>query len=202
MAAPVTTHAGEHVPTADQRLVSYGVPWSHYEAQLALRGDAPVPRIAYLEGALELMSPSKDHERIKSYIGCLVEAYALERGIDLSPYGAWTLKSPPSQSGLEPDECYLVGDQTKEAPDLAIEVVWTSGGIDKLEIYRRLGIGEVWFWKASRIEVHVLRQLRYERSDRSRLFPDLDLELLCSFLDRPTALQAVKAFRDALRRNQ
>jgi Uma2 family endonuclease len=200
MAAPVTTHAGEHVPTADQRLVSYGVPWSHYEAQLALRGDAPVPRIAYLEGALELMSPSKDHERIKSYIGRLVEAYALERGIDLSPYGAWTLKSPPNQSGLEPDECYLVGDQSKEAPDLAIEVVWTSGGIDKLEIYRRLGIGEVWFWKASRIEVHVLRQLRYERSDRSSLFPDLDLELLCSFLDLPTALQAVKAFRQALRR--
>ncbi len=202
MAAPVTTQAGEHVPTADQRLVTYAVPWSHYEAQLALRGEAPVPRIAYLEGAMELMSPSKDHERIKSYIGCLVEAYALERGVDLSPYGAWTLKSPPKQSGLEPDECYLVGDQDKEIPDLAIEVVWTSGGIDKLEIYRRLGVGEVWFWKDSRIEIHVLRQQDYERTDRSRLFPDLDLELLGSFLDRPTALQAVKAFRDALRRSQ
>jgi Uma2 family endonuclease len=200
MAAHVTTPAGEHVPTADQRLVTYGVPWSHYETQLALRGDAPVPRIAYLEGAMELMSPSKEHERIKSYIGRLVEAYALERGIDLSPYGAWTLKSPPNQSGLEPDECYLVGDQDKEAPDLAIEVVWTSGGIDKLAIYARLGIGEVWFWKASRIEVHVLSQQRYEQTDRSSLFPDLDLEQLCSFLDRPTALQAVKAFREALRR--
>jgi Uma2 family endonuclease len=202
MAAPVTTHAGDHVPTADQRLVAYGVPWSHYEAQLALRGEASVPRIAYLEGAMELMSPSKDHERIKSYLGRLVEAYALERGVDLSPYGAWTLNSPQKQSGLEPDECYLVGDQGKEIPDLAIEVVWTSGGIDKLEIYRRLGIGEVWFWKESRIEVHVLRQLDYERTDRSRLFPDLDLELLGSFLDRPTALQAVRAFRDALRRDR
>jgi Uma2 family endonuclease len=199
MASEVTTRAGEHVPTADQRLVTYGVPWSHYEAQLALRGEAPVPRMAYLEGALELMSPSKDHERIKSYIGRLVEAYALERDIDLSPYGAWTLKSPPKQSGLEPDECYLVGEQGREIPDLAIEVVWTSGGIDKLEIYRRLGIGEVWFWRDSRIEVHVLRHERYERTDRSRLFPDLDLALLCSFLDRPTALQAVKAFREALR---
>jgi Uma2 family endonuclease len=199
MASEVTTRAGEHVPTADQRLVTYGVPWSHYEAQLALRGEAPVPRMAYLEGALELMSPSKDHERIKSYIGRLVEAYALERDIDLSPYGAWTLKSPPKQSGLEPDECYLVGEQGREIPDLAIEVVWTSGGIDKLEIYRRLGIGEVWFWRDSGIEVHVLRHERYERTDRSRLFPDLDLALLCSFLDRPTALQAVKAFREALR---
>ena len=84
-----------------------------------------MPRVAYLEGALELTSLSKDHERIKSYIGRLLEAYALERGIDLSPYGAWTLKSPLRESGVEPDECYIVGDdQGKEAPDLAIEVVW------------------------------------------------------------------------------
>jgi Uma2 family endonuclease len=86
---PVTAvPAGEYVPTADQRLVTYNVPWSHYEAQLALRGDAPIPRMAYLEGAMELMSPSKDHERIKSYLGRLLEAYALERDLDLSPYGA------------------------------------------------------------------------------------------------------------------
>ncbi|MEE8586564.1 MAG: Uma2 family endonuclease [Acidobacteriota bacterium] len=199
MAASVTTSLGEHVPTADQRVVTNGVLWQQYEAQLTLRGDRSVPRIAYLEGALELMSPSKDHERIKSYIGCLIEAYALERGIDLSPYGSWTLKRAPRQAGLEPDECYLVGDQGKDTPDLAIEVVWTSGGIDKLEIYRRLGVGEVWVWKDSRIEVHVLREQRYQRMDNSALLPDLDLEFLCSLLDRPTALQAVKALRDALR---
>jgi len=192
--------SGEHVPTADQRIVTYGVPWPHYEAQLALRGDAPVPRIAYFEGALELMSPSKDHERIKSYIGRPVEAYALERGIDLSPYGAWTLKSAPKASGLEPDECYIVGDQSKPAPDLAIEVAWTTGGLEKLEIYRRLQIGEVWIWRDGRIEVHVLTGDRYEQTDRSRLFPGLDVPALVSYLDRPTALQAVRAFRDALRR--
>ena len=194
--------AGEHVPTADQRVVTYSVPWSHYEAHLALRGDAPVPRMAYLEGALELMSPSKEHERAKSYIGRLVEAYALERGVDLSPYGAWTLKSAPRQAGVEPDECYIVGsDQSKEVPDVAIDVIWTSGGIDKLEIYRRLGIGEVWFWKDGRIEIHVLRQERYELAPRSPLFPDLDVGVLCSFLDRPTAIQAVLAFRETLRRS-
>ena len=200
MSAHVTTPAGEHVSTADQRVATYGVPWSHYETQLTLRGEKAVPRISYLEGELELMSPSKEHERIKSYIGRLVEAYALKRGIDLSPYGSWTLKSQPKKSGLEPDECYLVGDQSKDTPDLVIEVVWTSGGIDKLEIYRRLGVGEVWIWKDSQIEVHVLRDQRYRQADKSTLFPDLDLKLLCSLLDRPTALQAVKALREELRR--
>lgn len=197
---PVTTSRGEYVPTADQRVVTYGVPWEHYEAQLTLRGDRPIPRIAYLEGAMELMSPSKDHERIKAYIGRLIEAYALDRGIDLSPYGAWTLKRAPLQSGLEPDECYLVGDQDRELPDLAIEVVWTSGGLDKLEIYRRLGIGEVWIWKDSRIDVRVLREGNYEGVTRSALFPDLDVAHLASFLSYPTVIQAVQAFRDALRR--
>jgi Uma2 family endonuclease len=200
MAVPATIPAGEYVPTADQRVVMHGVPWSHYEALVALRGEAASPRIAFLEGALELMTPSKDHERNKSCLGCLIEAYALERGIDLSPYGLWTLKSAPRQSGAEPDECYIVGpDQSRERPDLAIEVVWTSGGIDKLEVYARLGIGEVWFLKEGRIEVHVLRGDVYERASRSALFADLDLDLMCSFLDRPTALQAVRAFREALR---
>jgi Uma2 family endonuclease len=199
MASQVMTPPGERVPTADQRIVTYGVPWEHYEAQLALRGDRSAPRMAYLEGAMELMSPAKDHERIKSYIGRLIEAYALERGIDLSPYGGWTLKNAPKQSGAEPDECYLVGDQSKEKPDLAIEVIWTSGGLDKLEIYRRLGVGEVWVWKDSALEVHILREQRYEPATRSSVLPDLDVQLLASFLDHPTALQADRAFREALR---
>ncbi len=200
MAVPAIVPAGEYVPTADQRVVMHGVPWSHYEALIALRGEASSPRVAFLDGALELMTPSKDHERNKSYIGRLLEAWALDRGIDLSPYGSWTLKSAPRQSGAEPDECYIVGeDQGRERPDLAIEVVWTSGGIDKLELYARLGVGEVWFWRDGRIEVHVLRDGRYESATRSALFPDLDVELLASFLDRPTALQAVRAFREALR---
>jgi hypothetical protein len=45
----------------------------------------------------------------------------------------------------------------------------------------------------------VLRQECYELVDRSSLFPDLDVGLLGSFLDRPTAIQAVRAFREALR---
>jgi Uma2 family endonuclease len=199
MLETVAVTPGERVETADQRIVMYGVPWSHFEVQLALRDDAPVPRFAYLDGTLELLKPSKDHERIKSYLGSLVVAYALEKDIDLSPYGSWTLKHAPAAVGLEPDECFILGpDQDKPVPDLAIEVVWTRGGIDKLEIYRRLGVGEVWTWKDERIEVHVLEGDRLERAVRSRLFPGLDLDLLVSFLDRPTVIQAVRALRQAL----
>jgi Uma2 family endonuclease len=91
------------------------------------------------------------------------------------------------------------GLRSLELPDVAIEVVWTSGGIDKLEIYRRLGVSEVWFWKDGRIDVHVLQQGRYEPATSSNVFPDLDFVQLCACLDRPTAMQAVRAFRDTLR---
>lgn len=190
---------GEHVPTADQRVVLYNVPWGHYEEQLRLRGDASVPRITYSRGALELMSPSRNHERLKSYIGRLIEGFALHAGIDLSPYGGWTLKSEPGQAGAEPDECYIIGpDQERDRPDLVIEVVWTSGGLDKLGVCLRLGIQEFWQWKSGRIEIHILREGQYVRVDRSELLPSLDAELLARFLDHPTAMQAVKAYRQVL----
>src|SRR5262245_16732358 len=181
--------AGEYFPTSDWRVVLH-VPWSYFDAMLALRGYVAGPRMAYLDGMLELMSPSKDHERIKSYIGRLIEAYALDRGLDLSPYGSWTLKRAPRKAAAEPDECYIVGaDQEKSSPDLAIEVTWTSGGIEKLEIYRRLRVSEVWVWEQGVIQVHVLTADHYQPAVRSRVFPDLDVPLLASFLDRPTVLQ-------------
>lgn len=91
MASQTSAPRGEYLPTADQRIVTRGVPWSHFEKQLALRGDRSGPRIAFLDGAL------------------------------------------------------------------------------------------------------------YQKVERSAVFPDLDVNRLCTFLGHPTAMQAVKAFRKTLR---
>lgn len=155
--------------------------------------------MAYLEGDVELMTPSRSHESIKTWIARLLEAYAEERSIELNGYGSWTIKSAPKQRGVEPDECYILGVEHKEVPDLAIEVVWTHGGLHKLEIYRGLGVGEVWIWRDGAIAVYALGGAGYERVERSRLLPDLDLAFLTSFLDRDSQTQAVRAFRAALR---
>ena len=85
---------------------------------------------------------------VASIIGSLVETWCVEAGVDLSAYGSWTLKRKKAMRAVEPDECYVVGEVANpRRPDLAIEVVWTSGGIEKLEIYARLGLREVWFWR-------------------------------------------------------
>jgi Uma2 family endonuclease len=199
MAAPGNIPAGEYVPTADQRVVLVGATWEHYEVELMMRGDKPVPRLAYFEGALELMSPSRDHQRITSYLGRLIEVFAELHDIELSPYRSWTLKSERT-AGSEPDECYIVGaDQGNDRPDLVIEVIWTSGGIDKLEIYKRLGIDEVWFWIEGRLDVYSLRSGTYEQVSSSRWLPGLDLALMCTFLDRRSVHLARRDFREALR---
>ncbi len=179
-----------------------GVTWADYERLLEIRGDHSAPRITYLEGTLEIMSPSASHESIKSMIGCLVEVWCLERDIEFTTYGSWTLKNRRAKRGAEPDECYVFGSvAAKKRPDLAIEVIWTSGGIDKLEVYRKLGVPEVWIWDAERIVVYRLRGERYAATARSVVLRGIDLEELASFIDRPTTSRAIRDYRAALKRH-
>ena len=190
-----TTHA------PDQRVRLHGVSWDGYEAIDAMRGDSAVPRLTYFRGELELMSPSHHHEGLKTEIGRLVEAYAEERDLDLNGFGSWTLKDRLLELGLEPDECYVLGplDETRERPDLAIEVKWTSGGLDKLELYRLLGVAEVWVWERGRLHARLLRDGQYVAAERSALLPDLDLARLLDFTGTESQTRAVKAFRKSLR---
>jgi Uma2 family endonuclease len=120
--------------TEEQRLILYGVNWQQYETLQATLNDFPGLRMFYLEGTLEIMSPSPEQEVDKTTIARLIEIYALERDIDLTGYGSTTFRKPAQERGLEPDECYCFG-QLKEFPDIALEVIVSSGGIDKLSIY-------------------------------------------------------------------
>ena len=189
----------DDTPVEDKIVVLRGLRWSDYQRMLEVRGDAAVPRLAYLDGELEIMTPSRPHESIKSRIGRLVEVWCLERAIEFSPYGSWTLEKKAAERGLEPDESYVFGQVAEpERPDLAIEVVWTAGGLKKLDIYASLGVPEVWFWRRGRITVHVLDGAAYQETPSSRVLPGIDLAQLVSFLDRPTASQGIREYRAML----
>lgn len=188
----------DEAPVGDQFIQLHDVSWKDYERLLEMRGDHSAPRISYLEGTVEIVSPSEDHEGIKSCIGRLVEVYCLVSGVEFRTRGSWTLKKRSMKRGVEPDECYIFGTERADRPHLAIEVIWTSGGLDKLEIYRRLGVREVWTWRRGRIHVHVLRGDRFTSRRRSAILPGIDLEQLASFLDRPTTSQAIRDYRAAL----
>jgi Uma2 family endonuclease len=177
------------------------VAWSDYERFLEVRGDRSPPRIAYLEGQLEILNPSDSHVRIKSGIGRLVEVWCLKRDIEFTTVGSWTLKDKPVRRGVEPAECYIFGPpRGASRPDLAIEVIWTSGGIDKLEIYRKLGVPEVWIWRRGKLIPHALRGESYEALAQSAVLPGIDLQQLAGFLDQPTTSAAIRAYREVLRK--
>lgn len=174
--------------------------WADYQRHLEMRGDTAVPRMTYLEGVLELMTPSRPHESMKSMIGCLVEAWCFETGVEISPYGSWTLESKESERGAEPDECYVVGDDPEpERPHLAIEVIWTSRSVNKLDVYRKLGVAEVWIYQRGAFTLHALREEQYELIAASEVLPGVDLELLAKYVDVKPMTRAVRAYRAALR---
>jgi Uma2 family endonuclease len=182
--------------------------WEDYERLLTMRGESSVPRITYLEGLIELMSPSRYHELDKKRFARLLEAWAEEAGVDLEGYGSWTLKKKRAKRGAEADECYTVNRRAvgeRDRPDIAIEVIWTSGGIDKLEVYRKLGVREVWYYERGTLRFFALRGERghedYAEIQRSEFLPQLPLELLLAGMQDSTQSQtaAVRALRQTLR---
>ena len=192
-----TTEAELNALLEEQRVLLRDVPWSTY---VVLRDsvDSPAVRMTYLHGLLEIMSPSKRHEDEKKMMGRLLELFVLEKGVRLYAHGSVTLRQEMLERGLEPDECYCRGED-KDIPDLAIEVVVSPPRLDKLEVYRGLGIGEVWTLRKGAVQVHVLRSGAYVPSATSVLFPEVDLVMLAQFAQRKDQPEAVLEFRDRIR---
>ena len=203
MSETVTTLPTQKTVPVDAVIVLRDVGWADYQRLLEIRDERPAPRLTYLEGVLELMTPSQPHESIKSMIGRLVEAWCLERGVGITPYGSWTHESKEAERGIEPDECYVVGDHPQpQRADLAIEVEWTRGAVDKLDVYRKLGVQEVWIWRKGQIEMFHLRGEQYSPVDSSQVLSGLDHHQLVRFIDLRPMTRAVTEYRDALRHNR
>lgn len=177
------------------------VSWSQYDQWLTEVGDHPSHRVTFLDGLLEVMSPSRRHEVSAENIGRLLEAYFEETRTRFWGLGSTTFRQAQQQGGTEPDKSYCLNFE-KDLPDLAIEVVVTSGGLDKLEVYRRLGVPELWFFQDDQFQVYGLGEAGYKLLTTSCLLPDLDLELLAEFVLNPDPLDALISFRNQVRSRQ
>lgn len=178
----------------EQLLIINGVNWSVYDNFLNILGERYQIRVTYLDGNLEIMSPSRRHESYKKVLGMLLEAYLFETGIRFYPLGSTTFRSEILSRGIEPDQCYCF-ESNKPIPDLAIEIVITHGGLNSLEIYQGLQIPEVWFWEQETLSVYFLEEKQYKKMSSSLLLPKLDLRLLASYVTSPEPFDAVREFR-------
>ena len=71
--------------------------------------------------------------------------------------------------------------------------------VDKLEVYRGLGVREVWLYMDRRFQILVLREDHYIRVERSEVFPEADLAAIARYAAMPDQHAALRAFRDELR---
>ncbi|MDJ0798320.1 MAG: Uma2 family endonuclease [Calothrix sp. MO_167.B12] len=200
-----------HNDDSEERFITTAVSWSNYELLLTKLENNCHYRVTYLDGVLEIVSPSIRHENIKTNLGMLLERFFYSKRIRFIPMGSSTFRNKAKKAGAEPDECYCIGEQ-KSVPDLAIEVVVTSGSINKLEIYRRLGVAEVWFWERNQLKLYHLRDnsqneqatlypdtYGYEPITTSELLPQLDIPLFERCLTISDSIQAIDEFEQGLR---
>lgn len=191
----------------EERFTTSGVSWQIYEALLAKLEDNSHYRVTYLDGVLEIVSPSIRHEKLKKRLATLVEFYLIRKRIKHTPMGSPTVRNRLKKAGAEPDECYCIGEE-KNIPDLAIEVIITSGSLDKLETYRRLGVAEVWLWGSNRLKLYHLREETpsaflethgYEQIVLSELLPELNISLLeqCTLIS--DQIQAIDEFEQGIK---
>ena len=160
--------------------------------------DIPGVRLSFLDGVLEIEKmPGRKHETAKGRIGALLELYMMAAEIDFTPTESLTLENESRMVKREADKSYELGAD-RERPDLAIEVVVTSGGIDKLEAYKRLKIREVWFWEKSQLSLYALREEEYEQIAASELLPELDIALFVRCMNIVNHVEAIKEFRSAI----
>lgn len=194
----VPTGPGE--PPAEDRVVLGGVSWEQYVAIDEERGaDNSHPRLYFFNDQIEIMTTSLRHEQLKERIANLVVEHFNEREIEMFPHGHATLQKL-GEAGAEPDASWCL-DVEKEKPDIVLEVALTSGGLDKLEIYRRFAVPEVWFWRNDRLEIWSLRAdgSGYDGPARvSSLLPALELALLERCVALPTWREARRTFREGL----
>ncbi|HET7499998.1 MAG TPA: Uma2 family endonuclease [Kofleriaceae bacterium] len=203
MATATQAPALEHEDETERRFVLHGVPWWTYVALRDALDDQSGVKMTYLKGTLELMSPSTLHEDAKKIIARLLEVWAMERDVDLRGFGGATFRREAKERGLEPDECYKLGKlEDDDVPDVAIEVIVSSGLVDKMAVYAGLGVPEVWEWRprTRQIVVHCLRDGAYERRERSDVLPEVDLALLSSFVQPgENQTRLAKTYQAALR---
>jgi len=184
-------------PTTDQRLVLAERTWEQFKLIQAGFEDFPGSRLFYYNGTIEILMPGRDHEVFKSLIGFLIELFFLETGIEFAPTGSMT-QEREGMASVQADESYCIG-ASKPTPDLSIEVVFTSGGPNKLQRYQALGVPEVWFWQDGAFSLYHLRESGYERIDQSQIpeLATLDFGLLtrCVLMGETSRLEAMREFR-------
>jgi len=161
------------------RVILRNISWHTYQALITDFENSPAVRLTYDRGTLEIRMPLDPHESYKKLIGRLIEAATEELGLEVRSLGSRTCNREDFSNGLEPDQCYYIQhepvvrgveqiDLNKlPLPDLALEIDITSSSLDRFEIYKNLGVPEIWRFDGKRLTINLLDADRYVVADCS-----------------------------------
>jgi len=145
----VASLSAEPQISPSRHVVLRDVSWELYELLLKEVGDQHV-LITYDNGSMELLSPLREHEFWKTFIGRLIEVLTEELNIPIAGLGSTTYRRRDLAKGLEPDECYHVQHEAQvrgkkrldlrhdPPPDLVVEIDIIRRDIAHEPIYTRL----------------------------------------------------------------
>ncbi len=168
----------------EQRFRVSLIPYSGYVAIADGIGERQL-HVTYADGELELMTPSQKHEMTRKRLAMLVECLAADLNINMEAGGSMTFRRADLQCGFEPDECYWVENEGKvrgrrydvtrdPPPDLLLEIEISRSSIDRMAIFARFGVPEIWRYDGRTLSIEWLTSKgRYQPRSRSRAFPFL-----------------------------
>lgn len=193
----------------EQRVILYNIGWDTYEGLLRDHANTSAPRFTYDRGTLEIMSPLPEHERFNRAIQLLVPIIVEEMGGEVYSLGSTTFNREDLLRGFEPDSCFYLQNAARvcgkarvdltvdPAPDLVVEIDITHPSLDKLPIYARIGVPEVWRYDGARLEILALEGDEYIARPLSRALPDVTAEALMTLLPRSMGVGDIAWMRAA-----
>ena len=199
-----------------QGLILHGISWATYERLLADYQDSHAAHFAYDQGELEIMVLSLEHERLKHTLATLVEVLAEEMGIDVDGVGSTTFQREDLAKGFEPDACFYIQQAERVAgkkridltedppPDLVIEIDITSPSLNKLPIYARIGVPEVWRYDGQTLSVLKREDQTYTPIEASEVLPGVPSPQLSRFISDSESLKQtvwLRQVREWVRQN-
>jgi Uma2 family endonuclease len=178
------------VKETGQTTVLPHVSWKTYESLLGDYAGYSGVRLTYDRGVLEVRRPDSESEQLNRSIEAIASTVAVEQDRDIAPYGSTTFRRADLERGFEPDSCFYLEhaaemrgrtevDLTVDpAPELVVEIDDTSSSLDKLPLYARLGVREVWQYANGAARIYGLDGTEYTLRDSSRAFPALTTAIL------------------------
>lgn len=196
------------------KTILQNISWQTYQAMLNDMGDRRNTRLSYDRKTLEIKMPLEIHEAINRLLERIIVTLTEELELNIKSFGSTTFNRTDLEVGVEPDSCFYIQNSDRirrfqididkdPPPDLVIEVdIYSSSG-RRLNIYKQLGVPEIWRYVRTGVKIYSLQNGEYLEQEYSYTFPIISGKILDRFLELSESMddnELIREFRAWLRK--